>query len=139
MFLHILQLRKQLNDCLKHFINYNDSYCATQANRTHSQRDYKIESLINTLQLFCHIFKPQDCPPINKTFEHGLMSGNRSTTGAAYSFYCDDGYSINGQDTLICNEYGQWNGSIPECSRGKNESYFYCVLCFLLIILVSIR
>ena len=130
--MHIFQLRKQPKDCPEHFINYNDSYCAKQAHPTHSQGDYKNESLINTLQLLYHIFKPQDCPPINKTFEHGLMSGNASTSGAAYSFYCDDGYSIDGQVTLICNESGQWNGSIPVCSRGKNESYL--LLCTLLFI-----
>ncbi|XP_020611644.1 E-selectin-like isoform X2 [Orbicella faveolata] len=88
----------------------------------------------------------KDCPPINLTFEHGLISGNRSTSGAAYSFSCDDGYSINGQVTLICNEYGQWNGSIPVCSRvltGKKETrkawYVYAAsgagsLLFLLIL-----
>ena len=58
---------------------------------------------------------------MNTTLEHGHITGNGSTSGAAYRFDCDEGYSIDGEATLTCNEHGQWNGSVPVCARGKNS------------------
>lgn len=35
-------------------------------------------------------------------------------------FMCDFGYIMEGNEALLCNSAGQWNGSVPQCNR---ESY----------------
>lgn len=50
------------------------------------------------------------------------MNGSGSTFGTTYSFYCDEGYEMDGQSTVFCDEQGQWNATIPVCSRGKKFS-----------------
>ena len=55
---------------------------------------------------------------MNRTLENGHIDGNGSTSGAVYSFLCDEGYSIDGETSLRCDEKGQWNGSIPVCLKG---------------------
>ena len=60
-----------------------------------------------------------DCPELNRTIENGHINGNGSTFGSSYSFHCDDGYTIEGQSTLVCDKRGQWNASMPVCSRGE--------------------
>lgn len=72
---------------------------------------------VSTLIICCD--KSLDCPEINLTLEHGHMNGSGSSFGSTYSFYCDEGYKIDGQSTVFCDEQGQWNATIPVCSRGK--------------------
>ncbi|XP_073244634.1 uncharacterized protein [Porites lutea] len=83
-------------------------------------------SLLGANTLFCNkkgtwngsvpaCFK--DCPEINQTLEHGHMNGSGSTFGTTYSFYCDEGYKMDGQSTVFCDEQGQWNATVPVCSR----------------------
>ena len=59
---------------------------------------------------------------MNRTLENGHIDGNGSTSGAVYSFLCDEGYSIDGETSLRCDEKGQWNGSIPVCLKGTLNS-----------------
>ena len=59
---------------------------------------------------------------MNRTLENGHIDGNGSTSGAVYSFLCDEGYSIDGETSLHCDEKGLWNGSIPVCLKGTLKS-----------------
>ena len=59
---------------------------------------------------------------MNRTLENGHIDGNGYTSGAVYSFLCDEGYSIDGETSLRCDEKGQWNGSIPVCLKGTLNS-----------------
>ena len=59
---------------------------------------------------------------MNRTLENGHIDGNGSTSGAVYSFLCDEGYSIDGETSLRCDEKGKWNGSIPVCLKGTLNS-----------------
>nr|XP_058948028.1 protein mesh-like [Pocillopora verrucosa] len=63
----------------------------------------------------------KDCPQMNRTLENGHIDGNGSTSGAVYSFLCDEGYSIDGETSLRCDEKGQWNGSIPVCLKAHTD------------------
>ena len=58
---------------------------------------------------------------MNRTLENGHIDGNGSTSGAVYSFLCDEGYSIDGETSLRCDEKGLWNGSIV-CLKGRLKS-----------------
>ena len=58
---------------------------------------------------------------MNCTLENGHIDGNGSTSGAVYSFLCDEGYSIDGETSLRC-EKGLWIGSIPVCLKGRLKS-----------------
>ncbi len=56
-------------------------------------------------------------------------NGQVSTIDNVYqstaSYTCDTGYTLNGNHTTrICQDNGQWSGSIPNCSR-KSELNFY--------------
>ncbi|KAL4230059.1 Complement receptor type [Mactra antiquata] len=42
-----------------------------------------------------------------------FLSTNGTHTSAAYS--CPDGYKVNGEDTLTCNNTGQWNSTPSDC------------------------
>lgn len=58
-------------------------------------------------------YKPAaDCdtpsPPPNGSMEHLHRQLN---------FDCEAGYQLVGSETLICQENGEWNGSIPQCKR----------------------
>ena len=74
-------------------------------------------SLNSSVYLICSSIS--DCPDLNKILEHGQISGNGSTIGSTYSFHCDEGFAIEGPSMLSCDERGQWNASVPVCSRGK--------------------
>lgn len=86
----------------------------------------------------------KECPQMNSTLKNGHIYGNGSTSGAVYSFLCDEGYSIDGETSLRCNEKGQWNGHIPVCSRAStdkegrdiNSWYFYALICAAVLILI---
>ena len=67
---------------------------------------------------------------MNRTLENGHIDGNGSTSGAVYSFLCDEGYSIDGETSLRCDEKGLWNGSIPVCLKGRLNSQFTAWLPF---------
>ena len=67
---------------------------------------------------------------MNRTLENGHIDGNGSTSGAVYSFLCDEGYSIDGETSLRCDEKGQWNGSIPVCLKGTLNSQVTALLQF---------
>lgn len=44
---------------------------------------------------------------------HAVYSSNRVTV----SFSCDDGYTLVGEATLIC-EGSKWNNGVPQCYKG---------------------
>ena len=76
---------------------------------------------------------------MNRTLENGHIDGNGSTSGAVYSFLCDEGYSIDGETSLRCDEKGQWNGSIPVCLKGRLKSQCTAWLPFVTADLLCIN
>jgi len=41
---------------------------------------------------------------------------------------CDEGYQVQGQQRLVCQESGKWNGSMPTCI---GKMYYYLKFVFL--------
>ena len=54
------------------------------------------------------------CPPL-PWIEHGNWT--EGADGRTVRFYCDEGFSLYGSPVLYCENYGQWNGSVPICQR----------------------
>lgn len=60
-----------------------------------------------------------ECPILPSSIAHGFINGSGSLEGARYHFSCKSGYSLIGDDTLVCTDAGVWNASLPICLIGK--------------------
>lgn len=60
-----------------------------------------------------------ECPILPSSIAHGFVQGSGSLEGDRYQFICENGYSLIGDDTLVCMDTGVWNGSFPSCLIGK--------------------
>ena len=49
--------------------------------------------------------------------DNGGFSGSETCDGTV-TFECDDGYELNGADTLTCQVSGTWSGALPTCDPG---------------------
>ncbi|XP_063401402.1 sushi, von Willebrand factor type A, EGF and pentraxin domain-containing protein 1-like [Mytilus trossulus] len=60
------------------------------------------------------------CVPISCPLLTAPNNGQLSTTGQTYrnnaTYYCNDGYTIDGERLRICQSNGTWSGSSPICS-----------------------
>ncbi|XP_074609533.1 protein mesh-like isoform X5 [Acropora palmata] len=59
----------------------------------------------------------KDCQELNKTLENGHVNGSGLSPGSTYTFHCHEGHTVQGESVISCNVRGQWNGSVPICSR----------------------
>ncbi|XP_052796583.1 sushi, von Willebrand factor type A, EGF and pentraxin domain-containing protein 1-like isoform X2 [Mya arenaria] len=59
-----------------------------------------------------------DCKELPKLV-HGQFLRNGTTYESVGVFYCDDGYDLIGDDTVYCQDSGEWNGTTPVCSIKK--------------------
>nr|XP_043899235.1 P-selectin [Solea senegalensis] len=69
---------------------------------------------------------PPTCQPVQCEAIHGLSLslsvncthplGNFSF-GSQCIFTCDDGFSMNGSEVLLCSSAGFWNDSLPDCTE----------------------
>ena len=64
--------------------------------------------------MFCPLAVVVTCPnlenPGNGTVD---VSGNQPGDTAVYS--CNDGFTLDGEDTRTCGQDGKWSGSEPTC------------------------
>ena len=60
-----------------------------------------------------------ECPILPSSIAHGFVQGSGSLEGDRYQFICENGYSLIGDDTLVCMDTGVWNGSFSSCLIGK--------------------
>ena len=49
------------------------------------------------------------------TPKNGYRKSNETTVGSKIEFACDTGYKLVGLDAIVCQQYGNWTGPIPEC------------------------
>ena len=47
--------------------------------------------------------------------ENGYISLNAVTEGGVASFVCQEGFILKGNETLTCEQSGQWSGDVPKC------------------------
>ncbi|XP_022089099.1 E-selectin-like isoform X1 [Acanthaster planci] len=46
---------------------------------------------------------------------NGKKNVSHSHVGGVASFTCNEGYTLHGQDKLVCHENGTWTGEVPNC------------------------
>lgn len=64
-------------------------------------------------------FDLSECPILPSSIAHGSVHASGSLEGDRYRSICEPGYSLIGDDTLVCTDTGVWNGSFPTCLIGK--------------------
>ena len=55
--------------------------------------------------------------------ENGYVFGEDTYCGSTIQFGCNEGYRLNGTDSITCNKDGKWSGVKPNCYR-KEHYYF---------------
>ncbi len=58
---------------------------------------------------------------------NGIVIGN-STFGSEVTYVCDQGYTISGNDSRVCQSNGEWNGTAPECEGLSHHTIMYAHL-----------
>ena len=48
----------------------------------------------------------------------GDVDQPENSVGTVSTYTCDSGYTLNGEDTRICQDNGKWSGEEPVC-RGR--------------------
>ncbi|CAJ1060431.1 E-selectin-like [Xyrichtys novacula] len=60
--------------------------------------------------------------PLLEAPENGLINcSNERVYNSQCYFTCDEGYSVQGHDLLICNQNGSWTGEKPTCQAQINK------------------
>ncbi len=57
---------------------------------------------------------PAKCPALT-TPDHGAVSATEASAGESVTYSCDSGYTVNGPDTLTCQDTGNWSDTPPTC------------------------
>ena len=65
-----------------------------------------------TALIFLQIVIPYH-PPAN-----GSLSSEDVIAGTSVTLSCDNGFSLFGNETLLCQDNGVWNGSVGTCKKG---------------------
>ncbi|XP_077865861.1 C4b-binding protein beta chain-like, partial [Saccoglossus kowalevskii] len=47
--------------------------------------------------------------------DNGYAKGTDYTYGSNVTYICDDGYTLNGTETITCQADGNWNADVPLC------------------------
>ena len=63
---------------------------------------------------------PPLCPHLE--LENGHISLDAVTEGGVASFVCQEGFILEGKETLTCEQSGNWSGDVPKCI---SESYSF--------------
>ncbi|KAL9985251.1 hypothetical protein ACROYT_G007629 [Oculina patagonica] len=79
------------------------------------------------------------CLPFG-SFENGHAHGNGTSVGSLYWFTCAKGFTLIGSNTILCGKDGQWNGTLPKCSKDTVSSgtpwYIYAAISAAAIFVV---
>ena len=46
---------------------------------------------------------------------NGVVETTGSTFGSTATYSCDHSFSLVGQSTRVCEDFGSWSGAEPEC------------------------
>nr|XP_018671091.1 sushi, von Willebrand factor type A, EGF and pentraxin domain-containing protein 1 [Ciona intestinalis] len=58
------------------------------------------------------------CNASFQNIEHGnAVQSNSNIPGSVTTYTCDDGYQLDGQSQVTCNNNGQWSSVKPQCKR----------------------
>ena len=71
-----------------------------------------------------------DCGPLTDPVNGQVDTSSETTFGSTASYSCNNGFTLNGDNTRICGSNGVWSNLQPSC----NSTYiFLCyIICFLL-------
>ena len=59
------------------------------------------------------------------------MCYSGDSVGSVAVYFCDDGYTLDGDSTRECLSSGLWNGTTPQCHGKEVKLIFYSVLILL--------
>lgn len=60
---------------------------------------------------------------------HVIITANSTSIGAIAVYSCDDGYILNGESQIICQENGTWSDAATKCiGRDIASDYDNCVM-----------
>jgi len=59
----------------------------------------------------CH---ETECLPV-QPLENGHVRGSGTNVGSRYWFTCNEGFTLIGSSIILCENDGQWNGTLPNC------------------------
>jgi len=48
---------------------------------------------------------------------NGMVNFNSTVEGSMANYMCNEGYIIDGVIQRVCQDNGQWSGSVPQCQR----------------------
>ena len=69
--------------------------------------------------------------PTNGRVSYNNGATSDIPTGTMATFYCEDGYFLNGTMSRTCQNDGSWNSTTPRCERKllvEHHFSFYCEL-----------
>ncbi|XP_072543610.1 sushi, von Willebrand factor type A, EGF and pentraxin domain-containing protein 1 isoform X2 [Salminus brasiliensis] len=58
---------------------------------------------------------PEDCARPDRIL-HGKVQEHSLATGKTLEFFCDKGYTLQGESQIVCMENGSWSSAFPICS-----------------------
>jgi len=64
-----------------------------------------------------------ECLPV-QPLENGHVRGSGTNVGSRYWFTCNEGFTLIGSSIILCENDGQWNGTLPNCFEGRMNLYF---------------
>ena len=66
------------------------------------------------INIFGHPVVAVDCGDLTDP-ENGAVSVVNTTLGSMANYTCNRGFDISGDVTRVCQQEGEWSGSIPKC------------------------
>ncbi|XP_038072987.1 sushi domain-containing protein 2-like [Patiria miniata] len=72
---------------------------------------------------------------------NGRKEVSRGSVGGVASFTCDDGYTLQGESELVCQENGQWSDEVPICEASGLQAWqivVIVVVCCLVLLAVAV-
>ena len=58
----------------------------------------------------------KSCSDPGPTPINGGMNGTMYTYNSIVRYFCDDGYTVNGSDVIVCQDNGNWSSTPPTCT-----------------------
>ncbi|XP_078360269.1 sushi domain-containing protein 2-like isoform X2 [Oculina patagonica] len=80
------------------------------------------------------------CLPVG-SFENGHAHANGTSVGSRYWFTCAKGFTLIGSNTIVCGKDGQWNGTLPKCSKditSRSTPWYIFVAISAAVVVVAV-
>ena len=62
-----------------------------------------------------------DCPTLNLP-DHVIADTDATSTDTVVNFSCEDGYTLEGDESMLCTDTGDWKGAVPKCTASGTSA-----------------